>query len=332
MKKRGLLFISLFAGVGIFGLLFVKPAFNYLSGYLSKSEEVSANILLVEGWLPEYAIDMAFSEFNKNKYEYVITTGLKIPEYYLVSMDGYLVFYPKRRIVLNSGISNHSIEIDAYSELNGDNAARFNLFINDSVVGSFEAEKRKRKYNINWKGDLTTIDSIMVQFTNDAIGDFGDRNLYVKEIIIDHKFVMEYQKNSEYIIGALGSSWRIKNDFTSYAELARNRLLSLGMDSAKIKAIDSKRARINRTLTSALAFRDWLRTTNIPVKGINIVTVGTHARRTWMTYNKILDGKHKIGILSLPDYKNNFSRKYKILKTIRETLGIIYYWIILIPY
>ena len=51
-----------------------------------------------------------------------------------------------------------------------------------------------------------------------------------------------------------------------------------------------------------------------------------------MTYNRVLNEKYKIGIISLPDYKNTNSLKNKVIKTIRETLGIVYYWFILIPY
>lgn len=330
-KRSTLLKISLIVLIIII-FLFSKSAFNYLSKYLSKSEQVHANILLVEGWLPGYAIEMAENEFNKNNYNYIITTGLRIPDYFLVSMDGYLIFYPKRSITFKNENSAHIIEIDAFGELGGENASRFNVFINDSLAGNFQADRRKKKFAVYWKGNLTKVDSIMVQFTNDAMGDFGDRNLYVKDIIIDNKIEIAYQKNSEYIIGDIHSSRRMTNDFVSYAEMARNELLYFGIDSSKVKAIGSKRVRINRTLTSALAFRDWLKTTNIAVSGINIVSVGTHARRTWMTYNKILNEKYNIGIISLPDYKNEYSRKYKILKTLRETLGVIYYWIILIPY
>lgn len=60
--------------------------------------------------------------------------------------------------------------------------------------------------------------------------------------------------------------------------------------------------------------------------------MGTHARRTWMTYNRILNEKYEIGIISLPDDGNRNSPDKGLLKTLRETLGIIYYWIILIPY
>ena len=313
------------------GIIFL-PIIYSLSDHLSKTARVNANILLVEGWLPDYALEIAYKEFQKNGYEYIFTTGLKSPEYYMVSMNGYLIFYLKRKISPDNEIPVHVIEIDGYSELGGENSSQFNVYVNNSLVADFLADKKKRKYAITWEGKLTDIDSIMVQFVNDGVGDYGDRNLYVKEIIIDHKTKIPYQNNSEYDIGALDGKRRIVNNFNSNAESARNRLLSMGIDSSLIIAVPGKRVKINRTLTSALAFRDWLKTSDIDIKGINIISMGTHTRRTWMTYNKILHKKYDIGIISLPDYKERYSMKYKVLKTLRETIGIIYYWVILLPY
>jgi hypothetical protein len=250
----------------------------------------------------------------------------------MVYSNGYLVFYPKKKISGDNEVHAHVIEIDAYSELGGKNSARFNVFVNDSLVADFLAVKKKRKYAIAWEGKLTDIDSIMVQFVNDGVGDYGDRNLYVKEIIIDKEITIPYLNNSEYDLSGLDGKNRIVNNFNSYAQLARNTLSSMGLDSSLVIAVPGKRVRINRTLTSALAFRDWLKTTDINIKGINIISMGTHARRTWMTYHKILNGKYNIGIISLPDDEERNSRKYKVFKTLRETIGIIYYWFILIPY
>jgi hypothetical protein len=206
------------------------------------------------------------------------------------------------------------------------------VYINDSNIASFYAEKRKGKYTINWKGRLDMVDSIMVQFDNDSWGKFGDRNLYVKEINVDHKIPIPYMDNSVYSVFYPGGEERIKNNYNSNAELARNRLISMGINSSQIIAIPGETVIVNRTLTSALAFRDWLKQTNKDIRGINIISMGAHARRTWMIYNRILQEKYPIGIISLPDYTYTQSRIYRIIKNIRETLGIIYYWIILIPY
>jgi len=84
-------------------------------------------------------------------------------------------------------------------------------------------------------------------------------------------------------------------------------------------------------LKSILAFRDWLKTSKYKVKGINIISSGPHARRTWMIYNKVLGKDYNIGIISLPDFDNpNFLRK--IVKELREFFGLVYYRIILMAY
>jgi hypothetical protein len=329
-KKRSLIVIFIIVFIIITGYLFVKPAFKYLSGYLSKSNHVNANLLLVEGWLPTYALEQAYNEYQNKKYDYIVTTGLKSSsDYYMLYMNGYLIFHPDKKLFADDKTNHHTIEVNAYSELGEMHSAHFNLYINNSLKGDFYAKKPKQMYPVNWEGSLEDIDSVMVQFTNDAIGAFGDVNLYVKEIIIDQKIRIPFIKHSVYNIGALDGGKRIINNFNSYADLARNRLITLGVAPERIIAIPGDRAKINRTLTSALAFREWLKTTNLNIKGINIISMGTHARRTWMTYNKILDEKYTIGIISIPDYYSSTIRR---MKTLRETLGIIYYWFILIPY
>jgi hypothetical protein len=308
------------------------PLIYLMSAKLSESSRVSANVLLVEGWLPNYAIEMAHDEFVNNKYGIIVTTGLKNTDYYPMFSGGYLIFYPREKTSGMDLVEKHSIEIDAFAQLNDTNLAHFNVFINDSLVAGFFADKKRRNYEFNWTGKLSNIDSLSVNYDNDNVNEFGDRNLFIKEIILDKKTQLSYLNNSEYDLGELDGKMRIANDYASYAELARNRLLSLGIDSSLVMAVSGNRVRINRTLTSALAFRDWLRTSNYEVTGINVVTLGAHAKRTFMTYNNILDKKYKIGIISLPDYKNTHSRKNRVLNTLREMLGIIYYRIILTLY
>ncbi len=334
MKKRRL-FRFLFISIGLLltGFILVKPVFNYISGYLSKSEQVSANILIVEGWLSYQTLESALNEFRKKEYEYIITTGLKsTTAYYVVSMDGYLIFYPKNKLTAFTKPGNHQIAVKAYSELDGVNSAHFNLWINDSLVSDYFAGKHKRNYAVSWEGALSAIDSVMIQFDNDLMGKFGDRNLFVKEIIIDHKIIIPFLNYSVYEISKQDGNQRIINNLSSNAEQTRKRLISMGIDSSKVIAVPGQKARINRTLTSALAVRDWLKTSNIKVKGINILSSGTHARRTWMTFSKVLGNSYKIGIIALPDYKNSSSQERRFLKTFRETAAIIYYWLILIPY
>jgi hypothetical protein len=246
--------------------------------------------------------------------------------------NGYLIFYPGDRFLQLNKREIHTIEVDAYGELGGENRSHFNLFINDSLAADFYAEKFKKKYGIKWNGSLNKIDSIMLQFTNEDAGDFGARNLYIKEIKIDNRITIPYLNNSEFAPLKSDRKARIINDNKSNAVFARNWLLSKGIDSTLIIAVPGGKARINRTFSSALAVGDWLKKADIKISGINIISMGIHARRTWMTYSRILNGKYEIGIISIPDRIYSHSGYGKVLYTIRETLGIIYYWFLLLPY
>lgn len=330
-RNRNLLIVSVILVLVLFAFLSF-PVIYSVSGSLSKTSRVDANILVIEGWLPPYAIDLGYNEFKNGGYDFVITTGIGISGYYEVSMNGYLIFYTEGRFKKTDIIHDHILEIDAFGTTKEEIQTHFNVYVNDSLVADFFAATKKRLYQINWRGNPETIDSVMIQFDNDSFDRYGDRNLYVKEIVFNNMTHIPYQQNSEYDIGELDGKRRVANNFTSHAEIAANVLLSSGIDSSKVIAITGKEVKINRTLSSALAFRDWLETTDTEVKGINIVTLGIHAGRTRMTYNKILDKKYKIGIISIPDNRENSSGKYKIFKTIRESFGLVYYWIILLPF
>ena len=329
MKKN--IFIFLFILIAsVCTYLFLKPAFYKLSDYLSKSNSVNANTLVVEGWLPEYAIEMAYQEFQNNNYKIIVTTGqVSDIDYFEMFSNGRLNFYPGNRFVNNTEISQHVLEVEAYSELAGNDRAHFNFYVNDSLVGNFYAEKHNRRYSISWYGSLSEVDSVCIQFDNDKWSEHGDRNLFVKEIVIDRKVTIPYQYNSEYHFSDRHKMKRIVNNLDSYADIARSELIAMGIDSSLIIAVPCKKVIFNRTLTSALAFRDWVNFSKFKVEGINIVSEGTHARRTWMAYNKLLHKSTPIGIISLPDYEASNSRKYKLLKTFREAIEIGYYWLIL---
>lgn len=54
-------------------------SFNNLYSFLSVNAALpQADLLVVEGWLPDYGIEAAIAEFEKNSYKKVVTTGLPL--------------------------------------------------------------------------------------------------------------------------------------------------------------------------------------------------------------------------------------------------------------
>lgn len=325
LKTRTLFFIA--AVMILLMAALTKPATRKISRFLSKSEKVDANILVLEGWLSYSDLEAARNEFISGKYDYIFITGLKSStEYYNVYSHGYLIFYTSRYDPGNVTM----VDVIARSELEGDNAAHFNLWINDSLVAGFTAGKHRRKYSSGWDG--SHVDSVMIQFDNDAVGEFGDRNLFVKGITLNRNISIPFLNNSIYDISGLDNKNRIINNMTSNSGLTARRLLAMGVDSSRVIAIAGRKVRINRTLTSALALKDWLSKADIGVKGINIISSGTHSRRTWMTFDRVLDTPVKVGILALEDRKHTGPDGIGYLKTLRELVAYMYYSLILIPY
>ncbi|HLP72169.1 MAG TPA: carbohydrate-binding domain-containing protein [Bacteroidales bacterium] len=310
-------------------LAFARPVTLRLSQFLSKSERVNASILVVEGWLPYRDLSAALDEFRSGNYDFMITTGLKAtPEYYNVFTDGFLIFYTDKFLPGDNGVT--TVAVKAHGEPGGINAPHFKIWVNNSVIAAFTASKRKKLYTTTWNG--THADSVMIQFDNDLVGDFGDRNLYVSKIILNHDTEIPFLNNSVYDILKLDNKDRIINDMTSNAGTTRSRLISMGADPSKVVEVAGNKARINRTLTSALALHDWLKKGNFNVKGINIISSGPHSRRTWMTFNRVLDRDVPVGIVALPygDPKSDDNVHY--LKTARELIAYIWYTIVLTLY
>jgi uncharacterized SAM-binding protein YcdF (DUF218 family) len=60
----------------------------------------------------------------------------------------------------------------------------------------------------------------------------------------------------------------------------------------------------DRTYSSAIALRDWLREHDVEVRSLNIVTEGAHARRTRLLFEKALGPGVTVGVIaaSSPDF------------------------------
>ncbi|MGB8492687.1 MAG: carbohydrate-binding domain-containing protein [Bacteroidales bacterium] len=334
MKNKLLLIVIPCALICSFAAILIAGT-SELRLFVEKSHKVRANFLIIESWLSEFAIEKAKGEINGQQYEYIVTTGIRSSDldFCMVAMNGYLIFYPKQFIksIPSGENASHQFGIIAHSKMGGIYDAHFNVYVNDSLTADFSAGEKPAEYRFAWKAPLAGIDSVMVQFTNDYVDSKGDRNLYVREIIIDD-LVIPYQFNSVFDPGSIGGTDRIVNNYFSEPELLRNRLIKTGIDPLNVIAVTGKRTRINRTLESALAFRKWIKSQGINPEGVNIVTMETHAKRTWTTYRAILNNSIDIGMIPIPDSAGRPAEKPGLLNRLTEALDLFYYKIILIPY
>ena len=87
----------------------------------------------------------------------------------------------------------------------------------------------------------------------------------------------------------------------------------------------------NRTFESARAAQTKLLASGVQVQGANVITVGTHARRTWLVYQKVFKPQTDIGVICHPDEEYQADRWWQssagIKAVLTEGLGWAYEWL-----
>ncbi|HPC94041.1 MAG TPA: ElyC/SanA/YdcF family protein [Sedimentisphaerales bacterium] len=85
------------------------------------------------------------------------------------------------------------------------------------------------------------------------------------------------------------------SQYKSYAELTAATLVKLGVKEDQIVAVPYPAVKRGRTYAAALAVRQWLQK-NPHVKRANLVTTGPHARRSLLTFKKVLPRTFELGV------------------------------------
>jgi hypothetical protein len=93
LLRRKELWVPTLFGWGLLLAILLGLAASFLTfahTFLSVNRPVKANVLVVEGWLQDYALEEALKEFKQNAYEYLVAAGGPMPQGHLVS--GYDTF------------------------------------------------------------------------------------------------------------------------------------------------------------------------------------------------------------------------------------------------
>ncbi len=113
--------------------------------------------------------------------------------------------------------------------------------------------------------------------------------------------VAEFKQNHyERLFGPLEEGAPL-SDYKTYAELGAAVLLKLGLGTNQVQAVPAPRVRQDRTYAAAVALRDWLRAHGPAPKRFNLLTVGPHARRSRLLFEKALGKDAIVGVRALPE-------------------------------
>ena len=110
--------------------------------------------------------------------------------------------------------------------------------------------------------------------------------------------------------------------YKNMAELTAATLLELGFDGNQLVVIPViETVKVNRTLAAAKAVENWLKTTDLQVKRLNLYTFGPHARRSWIIFKKALTPSVQIGVIAVPPQDYEVDRWWLSSQGVRVVIG-----------
>jgi hypothetical protein len=116
------------------------------------------------------------------------------------------------------------------------------------------------------------------------------------------------------------SGSRIGIDDT-YAYIAARTLRKQGLSSEEVEMVPTFKVDRDRTYSSALVLRDHFRQKGLSPQSLNVVTLGVHARRTRLLYEKAFGHEVKIGIISMPNQEYDNRHWWKYSEGVKEILS-----------
>lgn len=111
----------------------------------------------------------------------------------------------------------------------------------------------------------------------------------------------------------------------TYANMALKRLKRVGGDLPHVHSVPSPELtpepERDRTYASALAVKKWLEGQGTSVNSINVLTMGTHARRTRLLFQKAFGSDVEIGVIAVPSREYDPEHWWQFSEGVKEVLS-----------
>jgi hypothetical protein len=111
------------------------------------------------------------------------------------------------------------------------------------------------------------------------------------------------------------------SEYKTYAELGAATLVHMGMNKSLVEAVPSLYVRQDRTYASAVALKKRLLQHASLRNGINLVSLGVHARRSQMLFQKAFGEDYRVGIIAIQNHAYDSKRWWKFSAGVRTVVG-----------
>jgi hypothetical protein len=124
-------------------------------------------------------------------------------------------------------------------------------------------------------------------------------------VVADYK---QFSYEKVYVTGGPMEWGAPLSQYKTYAELGAATLLALGMSTNVVQAVPAPGVKQDRTYACAVALKKWVDEQGIQLTRMNLVTVGPHARRSRLLFQKSFGKEMPIGVVAIaePDYDTRY--------------------------
>ncbi|MGH7970859.1 MAG: YdcF family protein [Limisphaerales bacterium] len=118
------------------------------------------------------------------------------------------------------------------------------------------------------------------------------------------------------------------SEYRTYAERGAAVLLKWGLTTNEVQAVPAPDVRQDRTYAAALTLGKWFREHHLAPTHVQLMSVGPHARRSRLLYQKALGPRVHVGVIAVPDKDYDPKRWWRYSAGVRgvidETVAYIY--------
>ena len=107
----------------------------------------------------------------------------------------------------------------------------------------------------------------------------------------------------------------------TYADWGASKLGKLGMPADLVQPIPCLVKKKDRTYSAALSVKLWMDAHGIKPRQINVVTEGSHARRSRLLFQEAFGPEVKVGIIAFADPQFDPAHWWRTSEGVREVLG-----------
>lgn len=111
------------------------------------------------------------------------------------------------------------------------------------------------------------------------------------------------------------------SQYRTYAEIGVATLIRMGMREDTLEPVPAPPTDKDRTYISALTLRNRLRQHDTNVRNINVVSMGAHARRTRLLFQKAFGTDSQVGVIAVEDRDYDPSRWWQYSQGVRTVIG-----------